>query len=396
MSATIEIQTSADWEKIRQENLKVVVDPMVFRTADVFLRGQNGVGRSGELKDPEIIWRAISSNIGSLCAFFDTLILEERLPMYDYGMTFPVDLQTGKHTLVELCNRDDDVLVTVMVHDQAYHEIKQAAVAVLNQQPEIHGATATDIINELSAFDWEWRPDLWRSDIEEVDQQRVLDTFRFGGILFSGYAQRTGADHILQPNRARLYLAASLGSQRADDERVLFAELMKLANETPEGLQRTADLPPTPTILPYLLKFDEETPQKLLVRALKLRKTRIVKEYRQWRKEITEDIDKGRVMNTKRRKELMQISAAIIRELGGNNNERKAAGKISAKIALVGPIPKPEIGGEISSDNLGTTLGWFLRNVPGYRYRKLLMSLVIAQREYTRIDKHLYSLWRAA
>ena len=43
MNAKIEINASADWEKIREEKLNVVVDPMVFRTADVFLRGAKGV-----------------------------------------------------------------------------------------------------------------------------------------------------------------------------------------------------------------------------------------------------------------------------------------------------------------------------------------------------------------
>jgi len=163
-----------------------------------------GLAQSPELKHPEMMWSAISSNIGSLCTFFDTLILEERLPMYDYDMTFPPDLETGKYTLVKLCNDDEEVLVPVAVRDQAYQKMKQAAVAVLDNLPDIPEATATDIHNELSAFDWEWRPDLWRSEKTGDNQQRVLDAFRYGGILFSGYAQRTGTEHILQPKRARL------------------------------------------------------------------------------------------------------------------------------------------------------------------------------------------------
>jgi len=77
-----------------KENLNVVVDPMVFRTADVFLRGLKGVTQSPELKHPETMWKAISNNIGSLCAFFDILVLEKRLPMYDYNITFPPDIDT--------------------------------------------------------------------------------------------------------------------------------------------------------------------------------------------------------------------------------------------------------------------------------------------------------------
>ena len=398
MNATIEIKTDADWEKIRDEKLNVVVDPMVFRTADVFLRGAKGMAQSRELKQPATMWSAISSNIGSLCTFFDALILEKRLPMYDYAMTFPADIETGRHTLIETCNTDDEVLVSVSVQYQAYNEMKQAAIAALHGLPPIPETLAADIHNELSAFDWEWRPDLWRDENMEDSGKRVLDAFQFGGILFSGYAQRTGADHILQPKRARLYLAASLGSQRADDEKALFAELTKLSNEESSGVQRTGDLPAMPTFLPYLLNFDDKTPQDLLKRALKLRKTGVVKEYRDWRKEVVDDIEKGRVP-TKLRKEIARIAAAIARELKvENGDETKISAKVGAKVAAVGPLPVPEVGGEVGLEkqwNLSETLGWFLRNLPGHRYRKLLMRLVIAQREYIHIDKHLYKVWNS-
>ena len=394
----IEINTSADWEKIRQEKLEVVVDPMVFRTADVFLRGAKGIARSQDLIHPGTMWSAISSNVGSLCTFFDTLILETRLPLYDYGSTFPADIATGKHTLIEACNEAEEVLVSVSVQGQAYEEMKEAAVAVLHQLPQIPEALATDIHNELSAFDWEWRPDLWLNENMEDSERRVLDAFQFGGILFSGYAQRTGCDHILQPKRARLYLAASLGAERADDEKALFAELARLSNEAPPGVQRTGDLPAMPTFLPYLLKFDDKTPKDLLKRALKVRKKGIVNEYREWRKEVVDDIEKGRVP-TKRRKEIAQIAAAIGRELKvENDNETKVSAKVGAKVAAVGPVAMPEVGFELGIEkqwNLSSTLGWVLRNIPGYRYRKLLMRLVIAQREYTHIDKHLHKIWNS-
>src|SRR5690242_15192435 len=276
MSTVIEIRSPADWEQIPKAGLKVVVDPMVFRTADVFLRGARGLAKSPELKHPATMWNAISSNIGALCTFFDLLILEKRLPMYDYGMTFPPDIDTGKHALVEYCNESEGVLVPVTVQGEAYREMKREAVSILDELPSVSDTLANDILQELSAFDWEWRPDIWREEnyMSETNE-RVLDAFRYGGILFSGYAQRTGSDHILQPKRARLYLATSLGTDRADDEKALFAELTRIASETPEGVQRTGDLPATPTFLPYLLKHDDKTPRELLKRALKLRKNSV-------------------------------------------------------------------------------------------------------------------------
>lgn len=390
MQSDITISTAADWDQIRQEKLKVVIDPMVFRTADVFLRGEKGS------VDPASMWTAISSNIGSLCTFFDSLILEARLPMYDYGRSFPPDIQTGKHALVEYCNESEYVLVSVTVKPKVYEEIKGAAITALEKLPAIPNDLAGDILKELSAFDWEWRPDLWRDEkTKDPERQRVLDAFRYGGILFSGYAQRTGSDHILQPKRAGLYLATSLGISRANDEKELFSELSKIAGRTSEGVQRTGDLPETPTFLPYLLKHDDTTPRALLQRALAFRKLDIVSEYRHWRKETLEDINKGRVL-TERRKEIADLAAALVRELRAKNDGgTKVSAKVGVKVAAVGPEIGAEIGLEKELD-WGASIGWLLRNVPGYRYRKLLMRLIIAQREYLHIDRHLHAVWKAA
>jgi hypothetical protein len=401
-AATILIEESDDWKMIRRKNLNVVVDPMVFRTAEVFLRGLHGFleqRQAPEPKHPESMWNAIKSNIGSLCLFFDSLILEERLPMYDYYMTFPPDLETGKRTLVKLCNESEEVLFPVTVRDPAYAEMKREAVAVLEKLPDVPGATANDILDDLSAFEWEWRPDLWRYEKnEESDARRVLDAFRYGGILFSGYAQRTGSDHVLQPKRARLYLALSLGGHQANDEKVLLAELTKIANEAPEGVQRLGDLPAAPTFLPYLLTFNDKTPLELLNRALSLKKSAAVLEYRRWRQDVMESIDKGRVPN-ELQKEIARIAAAIRRELRVDNSSTKVSAKMTAKIALVGPLPVPEAGAEVGVEkelNLAEGLGWFLRNIPGHRYRKLLMRMVMAQREYWHIENQLRTIWRAA
>jgi hypothetical protein len=401
MNTRINIKTEEDWDKISGEGIKVVVDPMVFRTADVFLRGKNGIAGSRELTHPESMWNAISSNIGALCTFFDTLILEERIPMYDYDQTFPGDNYAGRRALIEYCNEFEEVLVTVSVQGQAYYKMKERAVAVLDELPSIPDTLANDILRELSAFDWEWRPDLWRGERYEsiADDQSVLDAFRYGGLLFSGYAQRTGSDHLLQPKRARLYLATALGADSADDEKALFAQLTTIANETPEGVQRTGDLPATPTFLPYLLKRDDNTPREFLQRALKLRRSNMVNEYRAWRKKALDDIEKGRPNKKEWQKEIAKIAAAINRELRVNaDNGPTVNARVGAKLVPLSPIPiVPDVGIALEQKiNLGATLGWLLPNLPGHRYRKLLMRLIVAQREYTHIDRHLKILWNAA
>ena len=163
-------------------------------------------------------------------------------------------------------------------------------------------------------------------------------------------------------------------------------------------MQCVGDLPATPTFLPYLLKFDDESPQELLKRALKLRTSGVVGEYRRWRREVIENLEKGRVPN-KLQTEIAQIAAAITRELKANyDGKTKVSAKVSAKLVFVGPIPVFQVGPEAGIEkevHPAVGLGWILRHIPGYRYRKLLMRLVIAQREYRHIDMHLKSIWSA-
>src|SRR5215831_12524149 len=49
---TVVVNESADWKMTRMKGLNVIIDPMVFRTADVFLRGEKGLGESPEVKQP--------------------------------------------------------------------------------------------------------------------------------------------------------------------------------------------------------------------------------------------------------------------------------------------------------------------------------------------------------
>src|SRR5262249_20865947 len=124
----------------------------------------------------------------------------------------------------------------------------------------------------------------------------------------------------------------------------------------------------------------------------------VVKDFRGWRNTVLEDIDKGRAI-TKQRKEMAQLTEALTRELKADGGcEITVKAKVSAKGACFGPVPKAEIGGEVEvekSIDLGAAFHWLLMHIPGYRYRKLLMQLVIAQREYMRIDKHLEKIWQA-
>jgi hypothetical protein len=155
----IEIEAPQDWEeKLRRLGLTLVVDPMIFRTADVFLRGVGGAGQ-----DAAGVWKAISANVGSFSAFIDSIVLEERIPIFDYLSSFPEwdpAVDTTHTSLIDFCNAEDEVLVPVTVGYAAYWEMKEAALAELAEHPGVPRDTAAEIVDELSGFDYEWRPDL--------------------------------------------------------------------------------------------------------------------------------------------------------------------------------------------------------------------------------------------
>ena len=398
---TLKIERSADWDaKIRRDpTLNVVVDPMVYRTADVFLRGAEGWKKyQSDLgippEDQAKKCDAISKNIGSLCTFFDVLILEERLPMYDYYYTFPPDIDMGaetpgrQHWLVNKCNSlEEGVLVEVAVYPEARQTMMEDAKSQLRQQPPIQQQDAANILSELSAFDYEWRPDLWpsnppnREERPEEKEKRTLEAFLYGGLLFSGYAERTGAEHILQPKRSRLYLAASLRLQPADQLRALFAELRKIARETPEGVLRTGELPEAPTFLPYLLsRFNPQTPDELLQRAVELRYDWRVEEYKTWRRKALNIIEEGRALDRTLQEEIRDIVAQV-------------NAKMRASIGFIGPLPTGRVEGEVGGEKTLENLGWHLKNNEAHKYRKLLMDMVITQQEFANLDWRLKNIW---
>ena len=57
-----------------------VVDPMILRCGELFLRGAAGARDAGEA------WDLITKNIHALGTFFDRIILDERIPVFNYGV----------------------------------------------------------------------------------------------------------------------------------------------------------------------------------------------------------------------------------------------------------------------------------------------------------------------
>jgi hypothetical protein len=390
------VADDADWNKFPTDRKELkgppelIVDPMVFRTADVYLRGRKAAQQLLPDKEPAEVWSALSANVGSLVAFFDALILSEQLPIIDYGYTFDSQIGFEQHELYHRCNQAaaEQVLVSVHVMMSAYQQAKAAALEALRERPPIPDELAASVLQEMSAFDYGWRPDLSALEpLPEDENQLVLLRFLFGGLLFGAYAQVTGAGHLIQPKRSRLYLAAALAAPSASyaHERELFDELNMIVRQT-EGMQEgLSQVDALPSFLPYLLSKDPQSPDDLLRSALALRKNSAVKDYRAWRKQLVEDWrDKGKIDRSNERA-IRQITQAMLQKLETPDD---ATPNLSLNAGLTGvgldvgvPIP------------VGRLWGWVLGHLPGRRYTKLLMRMQLAAHEYRRLDRHLSTLW---
>lgn len=204
--------------------------------------------------------------------FFDAIVLQDRIPVFNYADTWDKGLDFEARTL-NAVNRDEAILEEVNVEYGPYTQVKNEVLAKLGElysgPPRINAGTAKDIVDELAAAEYRWQPHL--GDLETTlpsDLERTLAKFLLGGLIFAAYAQILEGDHIVQPKRSRLFLAVALGAPSAqyrfEDE--LFGELKARARAS------VTDMPWRPTLFPYLLE-GARTPEAVLSHALVLRRS---------------------------------------------------------------------------------------------------------------------------
>jgi hypothetical protein len=394
----LDVTTPADWEMLRQKRLLTVLDPLVFRAADAFLRGAPATG-------DEPLWEAISRNVDALAVFVDAVMLQDQLPVFDYSATWELELAGSAATLVELCNQDEELLVGVRVDGEAYQQARTPAVEALRALPPVEPGLFAEIRSELSAFDYRWRPRL--DELGELDEtERMIASFRYGGLLFHGYAEAISdrrqpldqrAEHILHAKRGRIMLATSLapdGRLRLDEQK-LMRTLRRVERDT-NGAVEAADLT-APTFLPYLLAMEPQTPRDLLQLALRERQGSLVRSYRDWRMRLLSDLANGRVRQSTKN-ELKAIASEAQRRAEG---EAAAALHVSYAadwevllaaitgnpLALLGGV---RLEGEVDENALRFRLASIL---PGRGYRKLLSRIVAAENEYQAVDLALRNIW---
>lgn len=398
----IRIESDGDWALLTRRGLTTVLDPMVFRAGEIFLRGRSGraLGAGPDVPlDEARAWDFLDKNLLALGFFLDALILNERLPLFNYGDTFDQHLNFEQRSFAAFNDADRPAIETVDVAWSAYMPIKQGALDTLTQQlgadrPAAGGALtqaeAQSIVDELSHVEFQWDvglgPELEQRLASDLD--RRLGRFLLGGMIFGGYADRLQSEHWVQPKRARLLVQATAGNgaPTRDDEQQLFA-----------WLAARYELPALTTWQPTFLHrvLQEATSLRDVPRIVaRLRASGAVADYRAWRAEALSEwrqhggIREGTARTIERLKRALTAPTTAGGALG------LAA---DASVAWVEATAAPTPASVVRAGRTAWPLVEQMRGlVPGHRHVKLLAESAHARGRYPHIERSVRTLWAAA
>jgi hypothetical protein len=410
----IVVYEAGDWDKLVRRDLGLVVDPLIYRLGQYFLTGERAAG-------PESVtrWDAINSDLTSLVTFLDLVVLYDQLPAFNYQDTFA---EGSVGVLQNAMNGfGAQILVNVDVEHDLYRQIKHAAMWQLQQRisagPFISQSVASATLATLDAIKYEWRPDLevLEQHLPDNDQRR-LARYMLGQLIFSGYAQQTGAPHIVSPRRSAFLVSAGLGPEGSHfgSESGMYDELRRRLRDAGDGWRDFA-VPWTPSFVPYLLKkanVYREGPDVLLKRAIDLREHPAVQKYRSLRRDLLSH-DEFRSKEAKR--QLRDAADQVARKLGASKGELeisremfvevlpKAVGVVSGAAAgtlVAGPVGTAVGGlaglvGESALKPVQQKLwGWLLSGLPFRSAGKLLSRAVAAEFDLRKdVGTLLHAAW---
>jgi hypothetical protein len=420
-NADVKISNPGDWEMFHQQLLDVIVDPMVFRSAEIFFRGKKEATKKLPIGDAQTIWKALSGDLGSLTAFFDQIILSRRLPIIDYGVTFDsagVTFDPGfdpsKPWISEYVNDvldDADAVKTVHVQEAVSKAARTAALSTLaEKRPADSVQLVEEVSRQLTTLNYQWRPDLVKGDedlpaekrnilkqlVALPEKQLTFVRFLYGGLLFSAFCQMSRSLHVLQPKRWQLLTAASIDLPSAAHEEKLVAELDSRIRNSHE-LYRNLELGSLPSFLPYLLSLKPESPRELLHEVKELRKDPEIDEYRIFRSKILRNWVKNGEIDPDDEKGIKHAALKIYNKLKMDKKfdaSLEFGPKIGLEkdgfkgIALDGGIKVP-----VPIDRIW---GWILEKLPGHRYIKVLTRLKLAEHRYPKFERYLEKIWSNA
>lgn len=414
-----------DWAVLARQGLDVVIDPFVFRVGQFFLEGQEaGPDRRG----------AIESDLGALVNFFDLVVLHDQLPAFNYPDTFDHNFDQTvefRDRLGDVLNVEGDkTLVHVDVEHHMYRAAKEAALDQLSRRmdegPFVTRATADEILRALDSVQYEWEPrlEVLEPRLPDVRDQR-LARFLIGQLVFAGYAQQTGAPHVLAPRRSTYLAALSLRAElkggeaqsAATEESKIYRELARRVQQAGAGW-RDEELPWAPSFLPFLIERMDpisEGPDVLLRRAKDLRESKAVKRYQQLREAL---MSEGAAEADRARKYLTKAADKVADDLRSNREELEVSRHVIVELlpralgATVGAIggfvvagPMGLAGGAVigvvGEDVLKRVQerlwGWTIDGLPFRSARKLLARSVRAENELKgQLGSKLKTAWETA
>lgn len=345
------------WDDLATRGLDVVIDPLVLRTGQLFLEGSPA---DAELADRR--WAAIEEDIGALVAFFDLVVLRRQFPAFNYEDAFDPGPNIGDPLGSLVNSGGDKILFHVDVEHQMYRQAKAAALdeleRTINGGGGVTEGVADEIVRTTAAVQYEWSPSLERleEDLTSVRDKRV-GRFLLGQLVFAGYAQQTGAPHVLSPGRSRLAAAVGIGAPKADrgHEADVYDELRRRSLAAGDSW-RLRQLPWTPSFLPYLVHQTESKrfrvgPDLLLQQAKDLRETPALERYRTLSRELlsTENENSRDASAT-----LTAAADAVARSLG---SQRKELGTLRRLAVDLLPAAAGALGGATVAGPLGAAGG---------------------------------------
>jgi len=405
--ASLFLAKGQDWSASFQEAaVDFVPDPMMLRAAELFLLGQDRAAEAGAVGGPDEVWGVVDRNMDGVLAFFHVLMTRDRIPLIDYETTFP------SHHFSEILG---DVVVPVHVDHGVYTAVKQEAQDKVRDRREdlraLPPAMIADIARELGTSGYEWYPD---PGLDLPGDQRVAATFLLGGIIFGGYAQAAGVDHILQSKRSRLF--AALTVPQAEDPLWGFRKEQELFRRFQQYIAiddrlRADEFELPPSVVPHLLLQDPppRTPGELLERALALRESPAGRAYREWHRRLRHAWSLGRHDDAAER-----AVVEVLRELkkrfphGQADEDDRPILAMKVDIGLeaeakVGGEPWPaeaKLGGKVEAKDIRVGIpnrlrNWVVDRLPFQRHKKLLLRLSLDQRKYDNLMRHLRQLWQS-
>ncbi|MDP9696714.1 UNVERIFIED_ORG: hypothetical protein J2X79_004297 [Arthrobacter globiformis] len=424
MSYDLYIYGQEAWDDLVNRGLDVVIDPLVLRTGQFFLEGPP--------QDPEVAesrWSLIEQDVGALAAFIDLVVMRRQFPAFNYEDTFDPGPNIGD-PLGDLVNTvGDKVLYHVDVEHHMYREAKAAALHELQRGIGRGGVVtegvADEIIRTTTAMKYEWSPSL--DDLAEhlaTEKDAQIARYLLGQLVFAGYAQQTGAPHVLSPGRSRIAAAVGVGSAqaRARDEANIYDELRRRSKDAGDSW-RVRDLPWTPTFLPYLVQQMQGQrfragPDVLLELAKELRETPAVERYRALRRDFLsgDGADSGEAQSV-----LEGAADAVARSLNTDRGRLDSFGQLAVEMvpagagavvgaAVAGPLGAVhgavvgELGktvGRLVVDKLTVTaqdqlFGWYVSGLTRRSARKLLTRALRTDLEnQSTLRRQLRIIWES-